>query len=160
MHQAKSNVMKNLKLAVVTVIIAVSVMPFVVYTQQQSKNQTLDVNELQRLIKELDDDDPKVRREAHKKLKVLAWKHRGKVIQMLEKELARTESLEVKSRIKELLSEFYAGKWEQEPLPRPPIKGRSGHTAVWTGEKMIVWGGRVKRRCNDGAIFELLPMIK
>ena len=34
------------------------------------------------------------------------------------------------------------GHWEDNPLLRhPDIAGRYDHTAVWTGEEMIVWGG-------------------
>ncbi len=31
------------------------------------------------------------------------------------------------------------GEWRR--LPEPPLAGREGHSAVWSGEEMIVWGG-------------------
>jgi N-acetylneuraminic acid mutarotase len=43
-------------------------------------------------------------------------------------------------------------------LPKPPIKGRSGHVAVWTGREMIVWGGGGIGETNiafkDGAAYD------
>ncbi|MDP8957456.1 MAG: hypothetical protein M3N24_10970 [Actinomycetota bacterium] len=42
-------------------------------------------------------------------------------------------------------------------LPKPPIKGRSGHVAVWTGREMVVWGGggigETNIAYNDGAAY-------
>ncbi len=39
-------------------------------------------------------------------------------------------------------------------LADAPIEGRSGHTAVWTGTEMIVWGGEnTAGRLADGAAF-------
>jgi hypothetical protein len=28
------------------------------------------------------------------------------------------------------------------PLPKSPLRGRTGHLAVWTGTQMLIWGGR------------------
>ena len=40
------------------------------------------------------------------------------------------------------------------PLPEAPIRPRWWHTAVWTGEEMIVWGGACGRHeCRDGAAY-------
>jgi hypothetical protein len=40
-------------------------------------------------------------------------------------------------------------------LPDPPIDGRYRHTAVWTGEAMILWGGQTPagQSFSDGASF-------
>ncbi|MFH1421559.1 MAG: hypothetical protein ABIH42_02440, partial [Planctomycetota bacterium] len=36
----------------------------------------------------------------------------------------------------------------------PPIAGRSNHTAIWTGNEMIIWGGEGGGSCyNDGASY-------
>ncbi len=43
--------------------------------------------------------------------------------------------------------------WEPHTVAGPP-KGRSGHTAVWTGTKMIVWGGVNTNYLNDGALYD------
>lgn len=45
------------------------------------------------------------------------------------------------------------GTWRT--IPRPPIAPRSGHTAVWTGHEMIVWGGHTDtgQSLLDGASF-------
>ena len=44
------------------------------------------------------------------------------------------------------------------PLPKAPIKARSGHMAVWTGREMILWGGGGIGETNiaykDGAAFD------
>jgi N-acetylneuraminic acid mutarotase len=43
-------------------------------------------------------------------------------------------------------------------LPKPPIKGRTGHVAVWTGREMIIWGGGGIGETNiafkDGAAYD------
>lgn len=44
-------------------------------------------------------------------------------------------------------------RWE--PLPAAPIAPRRGHTAVWTGEALVVWGGTTSDdRFADGAAFD------
>ncbi len=45
-------------------------------------------------------------------------------------------------------------RWRR--LPRAPIGHASGHTAVWTGEEMLVWGGRdpQRRLLRRGAAWE------
>lgn len=44
--------------------------------------------------------------------------------------------------------------WRLLPSEQAPSK-RSNHSAVWTGEKMIVWGGRSKSGVsNDGASYD------
>jgi N-acetylneuraminic acid mutarotase len=41
-------------------------------------------------------------------------------------------------------------------IPPGPLAGRYGHSAVWTGEKMIVWGGHDGRRPSaNGAAYDL-----
>jgi N-acetylneuraminic acid mutarotase len=32
-----------------------------------------------------------------------------------------------------------SNRWS--PLPRSPLRGRTGHLAVWTGTQMLIWGG-------------------
>lgn len=40
-------------------------------------------------------------------------------------------------------------------LPPAPIKGRIWHSAVWTGDELIVWGGRSPDEAfNDGAAYD------
>jgi hypothetical protein len=42
-------------------------------------------------------------------------------------------------------------------LPQAPIGGRSGHTAVWTGREMVIWGGASdfdSDPLTDGAAFD------
>jgi hypothetical protein len=47
------------------------------------------------------------------------------------------------------------GSWEAVG-EHPALEGRRGHTAVWTGEEVIVWGGRVgKLPTNTGAQAKL-----
>lgn len=42
-----------------------------------------------------------------------------------------------------------------EPVDVGPLAGRVGHSVVWTGEEMIVWGGRSHHRAfADGAAFD------
>jgi N-acetylneuraminic acid mutarotase len=44
-------------------------------------------------------------------------------------------------------------KWEK--LPKAPIKARIAHTAIWTGKKMIIWGGIGSRGSfGDGAAYD------
>lgn len=35
-----------------------------------------------------------------------------------------------------------------------PISDRHGHTAVWTGEEMLVWSGQTMREMQDGAAYD------
>lgn len=41
-------------------------------------------------------------------------------------------------------------------IARSPLAGRFGHVAVWTGERMLVWGGsgRGRRSLGDGASYD------
>jgi hypothetical protein len=49
-------------------------------------------------------------------------------------------------------------RWSK--IARGPLRPRSGHVAVWTGSRMIVWGGEVERGrrrgpiASDGAIYD------
>lgn len=46
-----------------------------------------------------------------------------------------------------------ADTWRR--IPEAPISGRQGHSAVWTGTEMLVWGGlRNGRILKDGAAFD------
>lgn len=51
-----------------------------------------------------------------------------------------------------------AGTWRT--IAPAPIAGRGGHTAVWTGTEMLVWGGIVDGGCgtasSDGAAYDPL----
>lgn len=38
-------------------------------------------------------------------------------------------------------------------LPEAPVKSRYGHSAIWTGEEMIVWGGT---NASDGAAYSVM----
>ena len=43
-------------------------------------------------------------------------------------------------------------------LPPAPLRGRSGASAVWTGEELLIWGGfdartRMGKPLSDGAAF-------
>jgi hypothetical protein len=40
---------------------------------------------------------------------------------------------------------------EWRPMARSPLEDRAGHSSVWTGEEMIVWGGD---RRSDGAAYD------
>ncbi len=45
--------------------------------------------------------------------------------------------------------------WEM--LPDAPLQGRTGHTTVWTGDLMVVWGGCCGARgqeFRDGATYD------
>lgn len=44
---------------------------------------------------------------------------------------------------------FDAGARRWEPVPAGPLSARSMHTAVWTGDRMLVWGGFT----SDGAAY-------
>lgn len=48
------------------------------------------------------------------------------------------------------------GSWER--LAPAPLQPRSGHTAVWTGEELLVWGGQTSchddRVVGDGAAYD------
>ena len=49
----------------------------------------------------------------------------------------------------------FTDSWTPLPAAGAP-RSRTGHTAVWTGERMIVWGGRdlpADSPLNDGAIY-------
>ncbi|MCI0562387.1 MAG: C25 family cysteine peptidase, partial [Nitrososphaera sp.] len=50
--------------------------------------------------------------------------------------------------------------WQSLNLVTNPLSGREGHTAVWTGSHMIVWGGVLPStptvRFNDGASYNPL----
>jgi hypothetical protein len=44
-------------------------------------------------------------------------------------------------------------RWQ--PLPAGPLSGRVSHTAVWTGQEMLVWGGTAgDTGLADGAAFQ------
>lgn len=46
-----------------------------------------------------------------------------------------------------------AGSWRR--IPAAPIQGRQGHSAVWTGTEMVIWGGmRDSRVLRDGAAYD------
>jgi hypothetical protein len=50
---------------------------------------------------------------------------------------------------------FHPQSGELRPLPSAPIRPRWWHTAVWTGEEMIVWGGACgEHECRDGAAYD------
>lgn len=60
-------------------------------------------------------------------------------------------------RCDEILSDgamFDGQSWR--PLPRFPLTARFGATAVWTGDRAIVWGGAAANgvRLNDGASYK------
>src|SRR5262245_22685583 len=38
-------------------------------------------------------------------------------------------------------------------LPRSPLRGRTGHLAVWTGSQMLIWGGEPARLTDPGTPF-------
>ncbi len=49
-------------------------------------------------------------------------------------------------------------------LPKSPLRGRSGHVAVWTGTQMLIWGGYPARQTDpqqhfvDGAAYTPYPL--
>jgi hypothetical protein len=47
-----------------------------------------------------------------------------------------------------------AGRWRR--IAPAPLSARSGHTAVWTGREMVIWGGRADqgRTLSDGAAYD------
>ena len=55
-----------------------------------------------------------------------------------------------------------SNRWS--PLPESPLRGRTGHVAVWTGTQMLIWGGGparesdTQRHFNDGAAYTPYPM--
>jgi N-acetylneuraminic acid mutarotase len=55
-----------------------------------------------------------------------------------------------------------ANRWS--PLPRSPLRGRFGHVAVWTGTRMLIWGGHPARQTDperpftDGAAYTPYPL--
>jgi hypothetical protein len=55
-----------------------------------------------------------------------------------------------------------SNRWS--PLPRSPLRGRFGHVAVWTGTKMLIWGGHPsrgdgpERPFTDGAAYTPYPL--
>ena len=46
--------------------------------------------------------------------------------------------------------------WRSLPTANAP-SARGGHTAVWTWEEMIVWGGYGRGPLGDGARYRLEP---
>jgi N-acetylneuraminic acid mutarotase len=45
-------------------------------------------------------------------------------------------------------------RWSAMPIS--PLRGRTGHVAVWTGSQMLIWGGELVRtngQVNDGAAY-------
>jgi hypothetical protein len=140
----------------------VGVMAFITLFAQQ--DQTRDKTDLAQKVGkliELLDDDPRVRIGAYKKLEGLGWKHPGRVTKMLEDELAKTESLEVRRRIKDLLDVFEKGRWDEGLLPEAPTKGRYRYTDIWTSKRMIIWSGTsLGKYFSDGAIYQPWHMKK
>ncbi|HEY6708153.1 MAG TPA: kelch repeat-containing protein [Actinomycetota bacterium] len=55
-----------------------------------------------------------------------------------------------------------ANRWL--PLPRSPLRGRTGHLAVWTGSQLLIWGGIPVRHSDpekpfaDGAAYTPYPV--
>jgi N-acetylneuraminic acid mutarotase len=45
-----------------------------------------------------------------------------------------------------------ANRWSR--LPTAPLRGRTGHLAVWTGNQMLVWGGQSARDPDPGQRFD------
>jgi Galactose oxidase, central domain/Kelch motif len=45
-----------------------------------------------------------------------------------------------------------ANRWST--LPTAPLRGRTGHLAVWTGDQMLVWGGSAARDPDPGQRFD------
>jgi hypothetical protein len=45
-----------------------------------------------------------------------------------------------------------ANRWSA--LPAAPLRGRTGHLAVWTGSQMLVWGGSAARDPDPGQRFD------
>ncbi|KOX12480.1 hypothetical protein [Nocardiopsis sp. NRRL B-16309] len=41
-----------------------------------------------------------------------------------------------------------------EIIQEAPIQGREGHSVVWTGDEVIVWGGRAGDELADGAAYD------
>jgi len=46
-------------------------------------------------------------------------------------------------------------RWSPLPAPEITASARDSHTAVWTGNEMIIWGGRNPRPLDTGARFIL-----
>ena len=47
-----------------------------------------------------------------------------------------------------------SNSWTSMTAPNPP-SARSNHTAVWTGSKMVIWGGFTDSgRVNDGGVYD------
>jgi hypothetical protein len=55
-----------------------------------------------------------------------------------------------------------ANRWS--PLPKSPLRGRFGHVAVWTGTRLLIWGGHPARQTDperpftDGAAYTPYPL--
>jgi hypothetical protein len=55
-----------------------------------------------------------------------------------------------------------ANRWS--PLPKSPLRGRFGHVAVWTGTRLLIWGGHPARQTGperpftDGAAYTPYPL--
>lgn len=49
-----------------------------------------------------------------------------------------------------LSSESVQEEWQATPISGPPTPGRTAHSAVWTGQELIIWGGQGRTNSNDG----------
>ncbi len=41
-------------------------------------------------------------------------------------------------------------EWIPTPASGPPTPGRTAHSAVWTGQELVIWGGQGRTNPNDG----------
>lgn len=114
------------------------------------------LQELRDLIKKLSDNDPTVRDNAHEKILKLV-KGEAKpdlLVKEIEKSIDDTKEEEVKTRLASIMTAIKMGKWTM--LEASSLDARGRHTAILSGQKMIIWGGigSDKSSFNDGEIYD------
>jgi N-acetylneuraminic acid mutarotase len=138
----------------VVVAVALGGLGLFAWQDQDDRDKQKVLQEIQRLVMQLDDDDPRVRRQASKNLEEIGKEHFSEVHRMARETLSETKSLEVRRRLKELLLVLEENILEE--LPEAPIGVRYWHNAVAHGSKIIIWGGCSGNNAfKDGAILDL-----
>lgn len=118
------------------------------------------LKQLQKLIKQLADDDPKLRESAQKNILDLLKKEIedydkdiAPLIKEMKKEIDGGE-IETRERLKTIFAELIKDKYIDEN--GNPIKVRYGHCEIVTEKKIIIWGGIGKQKyLSTGAVYDI-----
>ncbi len=119
------------------------------------------LNELKQLIKNLSNDDPQVRESSQISIVKLitqeasAKKDTKKLLAELKATINQGKDQEVKSRLEAVIKLLRQGNWKK--MAPSPLEGRAVHTAIVSGDKLIIWGGlgRNQEAYNNGALYDM-----